>query len=143
MILATKILHIAFAAAWFGHKLLIPRDVRQSLHNPVESAGLIQRMKRAERLGIISGLGTLLTGIGLILLTDGFADTPLRIYLGLAAVLAMFAVGGFAASPAWRDLRRGLESDDLPGAASKLGAFTGALRLEALLWILALTSMLA
>lgn len=142
LILVTKILHIAFAAAWFGHKLLIPRDVRQSIHNPAESPGLIQRMARAERLGIASGFGTLLTGIGLIMLTDGFAETPLRIYVGLGAVLAMFAVGALVGSPAWRGVRGGLEADDLPRAASRMGSLIGALRLEGVLWILALTTML-
>lgn len=142
MILATKILHVVFAAAWFGHKLLVPRDVRQSIHDPGGPGSLIRRMARAERLGILAGLGTVATGIGLILLTTGFAGTPLRIYIGLAAALAMFFVGGLVASPAWREIRSGLEADDLPRAAARVSSFTGALRLEGLLWVLALTTML-
>lgn len=142
VVLLTKILHVAFAAAWFGHKLLIPRDVRHSIHNRHEHLGLIQRVVRAERLGIFSGLGTLATGIALILQTTGFADTPLRIWLGFAAVIAMFMVGALVGSPAWREVRTGLEANDLPHAVSRVGALIGALRLESLLWILALTTML-
>lgn len=142
MILLFKILHVTFAAAWFGHKVLIPRDLRQSMHDRHENVGLTKRMARAERLGIISGLGTLATGIGLIALTTGFADAPLRIWLGLAAVLAMFLVGGLVGSPAWRDVRAGLSDNDLPQAVSRVGALIGALRLEGLLWVLALTTML-
>ncbi len=142
MILIVKILHVTFAAAWFGHKILIPRDLRLSIHNRHENLGLSKRMARAERLGIISGLGTLLTGLGLILLTTGFAEAPLRIWLGAAAVLAMFLVGGLVGSPAWRDVRAGLANNDLPRAVSRVGALIGALRLEGLLWILALTTML-
>lgn len=142
MILITKIIHVAFAAAWFGHKLLVPRDIRASIHSRHEHMGLIQRIVRAERVGIVSGVGTLVSGIGLIVLTTGVAEAPLRIWLGLAAVLAMFVVGAVVARPAWRDVRGGLEANDLPEAASRVGALVGALRLEALLWILALTTML-
>ena len=142
MLLIVKILHIAFAAAWFGHKILIPRDLRQSIHNRHENMGLTKRMTRAERLGIVSGLGTLATGFWLISLTTGFATTPLRIWLGLAAVLAMFLVGGLVGSPAWRDVKAGLADNDLPRAVSRVGALIGALRLESLLWVLALTTML-
>lgn len=142
MILLIKILHVTFAAAWFGHKILIPRDLRHSIHNRHENQGLTSRIARAERLGIFSGLGTLATGLGLVYLTTGFAATPLRIWLGLAAVLAMIAVGALVASPAWRDVRAGLEANDLPAAVSRVGALVGALRLEGLLWILALTTML-
>lgn len=142
MILITKILHVTFAAAWFGHRILVPRDLRQSIHNRHEHMGLIQRVVRAERVGIVSGVGTLATGIALIVLTSGFAETPLRIWLGLAAVIAIFMVGALLASPAWRDVRAGLEANDLPRAVSRVGSLIGALRLEGLLWIVALTTML-
>ena len=131
VLLIVKILHITFAAAWFGHKILIPRDLRQSIH-----------MARAERLGILSGFGTLATGFWLVSLTTGFSETPLRIWLGLAAVLAMFLVGGLVGRPAWRDVKAGLADNDLPRAVSRVGALIGALRLEGLLWVLALTTML-
>jgi hypothetical protein len=142
MLVATKILHIAFAAAWFGHKLLIPRDVRQSVHDMADGDGLIRRMKRAERLGIGSGLGTLLTGIGLILLSVGFADTPIETYVGLAAVIAMFVVGAAVGRPAWNRIKASIEAGDAPSAAAGIKPFTRALALENLLWILALATML-
>lgn len=91
---------------------------------------------------MVSGLGTLATGIALIVLTTGFADAPLRIWLGLAAVIAMIMVGALVGSPAWREVRAGLEADDLPRAVSRVGALIRALRLEGLLWILALATML-
>lgn len=141
MIVATKIVHIAFAAVWFGHKVLIPRDMRQSIHHPVDGGGFIRRIERAERLGIGSGLGTILSGIGLILLTTGFAGTPLRIYFGLAAAIAMVFVGGLVARPAWKEIREGIIDDDLPRAAAAERPFTRALMIENLLWIGALGAM--
>ncbi len=142
MLLATRILHIVFAAAWFGHKVLIPRDVRQSVHDMSDGSGLIRRMQRAQLLGIGSGLGTLLTGIGLIFLTTGFADTPFTIYFGLVAVIAMFILGAVVARPAWNRIKAGIEAGDAPQAAAGVKAFTRALVLENLIWILALGSML-
>jgi hypothetical protein len=142
VILAAKIIHVAFAAAWFGHKLLIPRDLRQSIHQREDGEAVIARMRRAERFGIVSGFGTVLSGLALIWLTTGFADTPLPIWLGLAAALAMFVVGGAVARPAWRVIRQGLAEDDYPRAASRSRSFVSALHLEGLLWVLALTAML-
>lgn len=142
MILAAKIIHIAFASAWFGHKLLVPRNLRQSIHEREDGQGVIARTRAAERLGIISGVGTVLSGLALIWMTTGLGDTPLSIWLGLAAALAMFVVGAGVASPAWRVIRHGLEEGDYPEAASRLRTFVGALHLEGLLWLLALTAML-
>lgn len=142
MLVATKLLHIAFAAAWFGHRLLIPGDVRRSVHDMTDGEGLIRRMKKAERLGIGSGLGTLLTGIGLILLTDGFDDTPLNIYVGLGAVIAMFVVGAAVGRPAWNRIKASVEAGDVPQATAGIKPFVRALALENLLWILALATML-
>lgn len=142
MILAAKIIHVAFAAAWFGHKLLIPRNLRQSIHEREDGAGVIRRMSRSERFGILSGVGTVLSGLALIWLTTGFAETPLPIWLGFAAALAMFVVGATVARPTWKVIRSGLENGDYPRAASRLRTFVGALHLEGLLWVLALTAML-
>lgn len=142
MLVATKILHIAFAAAWFGHKLLIPGDVRRSIHDMADVEGLVRRMKKAERLGIGSGLGTLLTGFGLILLTVGFADTPVRIYVGLGAVIAAFVVGAAVGRPAWIKIKASIEAGDAPQATAEIKPFARALAIENLLWIVALASML-
>lgn len=141
MLVATKVIHILFAAAWFGHKLLVPRDVRQSVHVMTDSEGLIRRMHRAERLGILSGLGTVLSGVGLIPLTTGFAKTPVRIYLGLAAAIEIFIIGALVARPAWNEIKGGIETGDAPRAAAGVKPFTRALVLENLLWIVALGSM--
>lgn len=141
MLVATKIIHIAFAAAWFGHKLLIPRDVRVSVHEREARMAMVGRIQRAQRLGIISGVGTVLTGVGLILLTTGFADAPVRIYFGLAAALGIFVIGALVARPAWADIASGIESDDVPRAAAAVKPFSSALVIENFLWIVALGSM--
>lgn len=135
------ILHVVFAAAWFGHKLLIPRDVRVSVRTAESGELLIDRMQRARRLGMLSGLGTLGTGIWLIYLTTGFFDAPVTIYIALGVVVLMFIIGATIARTAWNKIRDAIAANDVPGAAGGVSAFNRALNLESLLWILALTMM--
>ena len=141
MVVAVKILHIAAAAVWLGHKVLIPGDLRATIRDLTGSDRFVRRMERALRVGIASGLVTVLSGLGLIHLVFGFTSAPVRIYLGLAAVLAMFVVGALVARPAWDRIRTGLETGDAPAAAAAAGRFTRALALENLLWVLALGTM--
>ena len=141
MIEVVTVVHIAFAAAWFGHKLLIPRDVRNSVRDPASGANLLDRMKRAQALGLFSGLVTLGTGIWLMILTTGIAEAALTTYVALGAVLAMFLVGGLVARPAWATIRDAIRSGDTPGAVGGVTSFNRAINLESLLWILALSMM--
>lgn len=138
---AVVILHVVFAAAWFGHKLLIPRDVRVSVRTIESGKLLIDRMQRARRLGVLSGLGTLGTGIWLVYLTTGFFDAPVTMYVALGVVLLMFVVGATVARIAWNEIRDAIAANDVPAAAGGVAAFNRALNLESLLWILALTMM--
>ncbi len=135
------ILHITIAAAWFGHKLLLPRDVRNSVRSSESAQLLIARVRRARNLGLVSGLGTLVTGLWLIYLTTGFASAPFQTYVALGAVLAMFVVGASAARPAWKEIEAAVREGDTPHAVGASIGFGRALNLESLLWILALTMM--
>lgn len=98
-------------------------------------------MGRAQTLGIVSGLGTLASGIWLMHLTTGITNASVTTYLALGAVVAMFIVGAVVASPAWKRIRRAIEAEDVPSAAAGVTGFNRAITLESLLWILALTMM--
>ena len=116
-----KMIHIVAAAVWFGHKILLPRDLRSSLQAGGDQArGLIPRIERAERLGMASGLLTLFSGFAMILLSGGFAAMPLRIYIGMSLVIVMFLLGAIIARPAWSQVKRGIETEELE--ASRFGA---------------------
>jgi hypothetical protein len=134
--------HVAFAAAWFGHKLLIPRDVRVSVREQESGHTLVGRMRRAQGLGLVSGLLTLGTGVWLVTLTTGFAKAPVTIYIALATVIGMFLVGLLAARPAWNRIKAAIDAGDTPGAVGGVTSFNRAMNLESLLWILALTMMI-
>lgn len=141
MLIVFKVLHIAFAAAWFGHKLLIPRDLDTSLVEQSRADGLVRRMHIAERLGIGSGLGTVLTGVGLVFMTTGWSEVSVRIWIGLGAALSMFLVGGLVARPAWLRIEAAVEEGALSKAQAETGGFKRTLVAENTLWIIALTAM--
>lgn len=141
MIETLTIIHIAAAAAWFGHKLLIAGDVHASIRDVEGASRFVARIGRARRLGVISGIITIATGLWLVYEVFGFADTPIRIWVGLGSALAIFLVAISFARPAWKRIRSGMEEGDPASAASGVVRFRQALMLENLLWILALASM--
>ena len=98
-------------------------------------------MHRAERLGIAAGLGTGLTGVGLILLTTGWGAVAAQVWVGLAAALLMFAVGGLVARPAWSRVKVSVSLRALGEAQRGAQTFKRTLIAENLLWIVALTAM--
>ena len=136
------IVHVAVAAAWFGHKLLIPRDVRVSLREPESGKHLVGRMRRARNFGIVAGLLTLGTGVWLVMLSTGFAGAPVTIHIALGIVIVMFLVGFFLARPAWKRIEEAIDAGDTPAAVGGANSFNSALNLESLLWILALSMMI-
>ena len=137
-----RILHVGVAAAWFGHKLLIPADLRQSMSGGVEQAGaLIVRLRRAEQLGVITGLGTLLTGLVLVFMIGPAVVSP-GIYVGLGLVLAAIALGATVARPASVRLRKAVMVGDLAAAGSEAQRVSQVLVAESVLWSAALVSML-
>lgn len=141
MIETLTIVHIAAAAAWFGHKLLIPGDVHASIRDVEGAARFVARISRARRLGVIAGILTIGTGVWLLYEVFGFSDAPVRIWVGLGAALAIFLVAYSITRPAWRRIRSGMEQGDPASASSGVVRFRQALMLENLLWVLALATM--
>ncbi len=141
MIEVVTIVHIAVAAAWFGYKLLIPRDVRVSVREPERGKYLVDRIRRARTFGTVAGLLTLGTGIWLVTLTTGFGEAPVTIHIAMGAVIAMLLVGLLVERPAWKRIASAISAGDTPAAVGGANSFNSALNLESLLWILALSMM--
>ena len=141
MITVVRILHVGVAAAWFGHKLLIPFDIRSSLKDPHEAASLVVRLRRAETLGISTGMGTLITG-GLLAVMIGPGIIPAGIYVGLGLVVVAIAVGAIIARPASIGLRASVTDGRLDLASTHAARLTSVLVVESVLWSGALVAML-
>lgn len=141
MIAALRILHIVIAAAWFGHKLLIPSDVRASAATVRAQAGpFLRRLKRAERLGQWTGLGTLLSGVALWWAV-GFNTVDIGVWVGAGLVLAAIVIGATSGRPASKRLRTAVEQGDRVEATIAGGQVNRVLGIESLLWLGALTAM--
>lgn len=142
MTLTLTILHVAVAAAWFGHKLLVPADIRESVHaGEGEAEALVERLRRAERFGILSGLATLLSGAGLMWLI-GPAAVSLWIWVGLALVIVAIAIGAAVGRPASKRLREAVSRRDRVAATVAGRQINRMLGIESLLWLGALVTML-
>lgn len=140
-IVATTVLHVAVAAAWFGHKLLVPADLRASVAaGPDVARRLIPRMERAERFGVATGLGTLATGLALIFLR-GPSQVRTPIWVGLGLVLAATAVGAIVARPASNRLRLAVGAGDSAAASANARTLSTVLGVESVLWVGALVTM--
>jgi hypothetical protein len=141
MVVTLKIIHIALAAAWFGHKLLIPGDIRASIRSHKEDArGLLNRLKRAETLGIATGLGTLVAGAALAYAVDA-STVGYGVWIGATLVVAAISVGALFARPVSTRLRTAITSGDRVAATVAGNRLNRLLGVEALLWIGALTGM--
>lgn len=141
MTAALTILHIAIAAAWFGHKLLIPGDIRASAAARAgEATPFLTRLQRAERLGIVTGMGTLLSGAALWWVV-GFDAVGSGVWIGASLVVAAILIGATMGRPAAQNLRRAVESGDRVKATVAGRKLNRVLGIESLLWLGALTAM--
>ncbi len=141
ILITARVLHIGMAAAWFGHKLLIPPDIARSLQSPEEAHPLMVRLRRAEPLGIATGLGTLATGAILILLV-GVSSVSAWVWVGLGLVVSATVLGATVGRPASARLQAAVRGNDLREARVQGKRLSRLLVSEALLWAAALVTML-
>jgi len=141
MVVALKILHIALAAAWFGHKLLVPGDIRTSAKiAPEGGAAFVGRLRRAQRLGIITGLGTLAAGVALAYAVD-VSTVGYGVWIGATLVVVAIVVGALFARPASNRLQEAVVAGDRVAATVAGNQLNNMLGVEGLLWVGALTGM--
>jgi hypothetical protein len=141
MVITLKILHIALAAAWFGHKLLVPGDIRTSAQAGRDASALfLERLRRAERFGILTGLGTLAAGIGLAFAVDA-STVGYGVWIGSTLVVIALVAGGIFARPASKQLRSAVATGDRVAAVVAGNRLNRVLAVESLLWIGALAGM--
>jgi hypothetical protein len=141
MVVTLEIVHIAFAAAWFGHKLLLPGDIRRAVHaGGSESEALLVRMRRAARFGILTGVVTLISG-GALMWLVGLDVVDIGIWVGLFLVVGALLVGATMGRPASRNLRDAVTNGDRVEATIAGGQVSRVLGLESLLWLGALVAM--
>lgn len=136
-----RVLHVGVAAAWFGHKLLVPKDISSTVTAGMEQTrDLIPRLNRAERLGQVTGTGTLLTGLGLAWYL-GFDTIGANVWAGLGLVLVAVVMGATSARPASNRFRSAVADSNRPEAAKEGRTLSRVLALESLIWAMTLALM--
>ena len=135
------VVHIASAAAWFGHKLPIPRDIRVSVVAGGEAATtMVQRLTATAGLGIGSAVLTVLSGLGLLWNAGWSSSTLLGV--GILAAIGAIVLGAVAARPAWTGLAAAVSSGERELAGAYGRRFSRYLHFENVLWLVALAAMI-
>lgn len=120
--------------------MLVPGDLRASLNEGAPAELLIGRLDRAERLGQVTGVGTLLTG-ALLWWNVGSVDTGVMVGAGLVVIAIL--IGATVARPASNGLKEALRRGDASKARSSSQRIVGVLAVESALWVGALAAMVS
>lgn len=120
---SVKFVHVLFASVWFGASILSSRDVRQTIEAGRPHLDLlVRRITATERVGISSGVATLLSGLGLVFLAGGFEFVSSGVSIGLAITIVTFIVGALLASPTWRRILKIIKLNGDLGQAKMLAS---------------------
>ena len=136
-----KLLHVAFGATWFGVGLLATGDARRTAElGGAHLAPLYQRLLRIALIARISAIGVLLSGVGLILMSGGFAHVAVRYHIALGLTLVAAGLGAAMGKIVlgMQALGDSATPQVLQPRVKKLTALAGA---HQLLWILILACM--
>jgi uncharacterized membrane protein len=138
-----RLLHILFAAVWFGGGLFLPGDIRRTIAlGPPHAEQLVARIDRVVPFLIGAALLTLLTGGAMVLWVGGFSAIPRRIQVGLLLTVVIFLIGAVVASPQWKRIaaivRAGGDLAEAKGLARRFSLANG---IEHLLWLVVLALM--
>ena len=139
--LILKIFHIAFAAPWFGGTLSTVGDIRRTIALGAPHLGpLHARLRRIGLIARISGLATLLSGVGLIFYFGGFAKVATRFHIALGLTILSAVVGVVIAKTTDSLIAQGESADQatLQPLAKRIAMFSGIFQL---LWFVNLCIM--
>jgi hypothetical protein len=111
--LSLKLLHVGLAMIWMGGGVFFPREVRRAVElGRPHTTELRGRINHVTRVLVSCALLTVLTGVGLVLLSGGFSAAPLRIRIAIGATALAFVTGGGFVEPTLRKLWAAIDRDD-------------------------------
>lgn len=142
-LLIVKILHVLAASVWLGAGLQTAGDIRNNLGaGPEHVAGLLRRLRTTARIMNSSALFTIISGMLLIMLGAGFADTEMRYYVGVFLTALTYAAGHWMIRPLIPQIANGVNEPLSNEKARELSArFSFAVNTEHVLRLLTLVLM--
>lgn len=94
--LIVRALHLVLMALWLTASVLALLEALTLTHTVRENAKVrAAHDRRLKLLGIVSGAGTIITGLVMIALLGGFTSVPWAIHAALGVAIVMYLVGGF------------------------------------------------
>lgn len=96
----------------------------------------VARGKRAEVLGTVSGMGTILSG-GILLYFFGFSNIPWPVYVGLALTIVMACIGALGVGGVFQKMSKVMEvGSDLSELDALVREFKNWSLLSLVLWFI-------
>lgn len=137
-----RALHFAFASVWFGNKLGLPSDMRETIRDmDGPEDGLVRRLRRSVGMDIVGAAGVAVTG-GLLVYRLGVGEVDLLAWAGAAVALGIVVVAILVTTPARRGLRTALAAGKRPEAIAAANRVSAAMNIEGFMWLAALVLML-
>ena len=145
-IVAWRIIHILFAASWFGGSLSISADARRAL-SAADSGGelLIQRASKSFSMSFFSMIVTFGSGLALVFAKGGMGAIDTKIHMAMGLTLLCFLIRAAVSMPALGKIRKGVSAGgaDAEEAKGKVKLLAMGIGIEHLLWLVTLCLMVA
>ncbi|MBL9024982.1 MAG: hypothetical protein JNL21_22490 [Myxococcales bacterium] len=126
---AIRLLHFLGMAVWFAGALSIATDVRKTIaRGKPHTEILAPRVSRTLDIGVIAGVVTIVSGLGMIFALGGFKAISPRIHAGFGLAIVTLAVEIILLKPAVGRLGEALGSGDgreLRPMAGRIAMFAG------------------
>lgn len=145
-IVAWRIIHILFAATWFGGSLSIAADARRAL-TAADSGGelLIESASKAFSRSFFAMIVTFGSGLALIFAKGGMGAVDFKIHIAMVTTLLCLVIRVALSMPALGKIRKGVSAggSDAEEAKSKVKLLAMGIGIEHLLWLATLVLMVA
>lgn len=125
-----KLFHIIFSSIWFSSAFFTPKDLRNTLEKGFPHTELLKtRVESTQKINVMAGLLTFVTGMGLIFASGGFKAVPVSIHISLLLTLGVVVMDLAVLNGIWQKIDEIInKNEDLEPAkklAKKYSMFLG------------------
>ncbi len=141
--LLLRLFHVLSMAVWVGTTLFLSGDIKRTLQAGPDHLPLLKdRVDRSLRIGNLSGVATLVSGVALVRSAGGFGAVPPAVHSGLLGAIILFGVSAGGLQRTWRKLEArldgGADATSLVPQARKLHLIT---KVFQTIWLIVLCLM--
>ncbi|MFN8673893.1 MAG: hypothetical protein U0457_17665 [Candidatus Sericytochromatia bacterium] len=116
-----KLFHIIFSSVWFASAFFTSKDLRVTLEKGSPHTELLKgRVNSVSKMNLISGIFTIITGIGLIFALGGFAAVPKAIHTSLLLTIIVLVIDLAVLNGIWNKIESIINKNESLEEAQKL-----------------------